>query len=418
MRRILLNEMKKLINSNDIRYSANNENNNFIESYINEYIGKLWLKSTELARNAGMLQQAHSYILNAQEYQPKNLFIEKAKLFWKSDQNGSFKILERGLEEICPLSDYKLLDNQTRKIYAEGKLLVASYNAKSMNIGSELNAKYFKSAIEVYSESEINMLKLAQYLDSVYAAMSSNDQLSENTLQLDIMTYYGKSMLYGCNYIYQSMPRMLSIWLDFTAQMLNKNNATASKMCEVILKFAGSLPPFLFFTAFSQLVSRICHPSAEVYNVLKTIIVILIQNFPQQSMWMILSVYKSSYTSRIKKCTEIFAHSKLATNNFRKLINDFNIMAELLIELTNKELTTKSHSLNFIYAKLPNLLSNKDFSKILMPIKACMQPNLPPPYQRDKSAKSFNAFPQHSIYIYGIKDDVLVLPSLQRPRRV
>jgi serine/threonine-protein kinase ATR len=30
-----------------------------------------------------------------------------------------------------------------------------------------------------------------------------------------MVNFYGKSLRYGCNYIYQSMPRLLSIWLDF-----------------------------------------------------------------------------------------------------------------------------------------------------------------------------------------------------------
>lgn len=30
-----------------------------------------------------------------------------------------------------------------------------------------------------------------------------------------MVNFYGKSLRYGCSYIYQSMPRMLSIWLDF-----------------------------------------------------------------------------------------------------------------------------------------------------------------------------------------------------------
>lgn len=29
------------------------------------------------------------------------------------------------------------------------------------------------------------------------------------------MNYYGLSLQYGCEYIYQSMPKMLSVWLDF-----------------------------------------------------------------------------------------------------------------------------------------------------------------------------------------------------------
>jgi len=32
---------------------------------------------------------------------------------------------------------------------------------------------------------------------------------------VNMVNFYGKSLRYGCSYIYQSMPRMLSLWLDF-----------------------------------------------------------------------------------------------------------------------------------------------------------------------------------------------------------
>lgn len=46
----------------------------------------------------------------------------------------------------------------------------------------------------------------------------------------------------------------------------------------------------MFMTGFSQLVSRLCHPVAEVYGVIKTIIVQLLLIFPQQTLWMLVSM--------------------------------------------------------------------------------------------------------------------------------
>lgn len=38
-------------------------------------------------------------------------------------------------------------------------------------------------------------------------------------LQARVINHFGKSLEYGCEYIYQSMPRMLSVWLDCGAQL-------------------------------------------------------------------------------------------------------------------------------------------------------------------------------------------------------
>jgi hypothetical protein len=52
------------------------------------------------------------------------------------------------------------------------------------------------------------------------------------------------------------------------------------------------LPPYMFLTAFSQLVSRICHPHPDVFRHLKTIIVYMLLVYSQQSLWMLMPVYK------------------------------------------------------------------------------------------------------------------------------
>lgn len=47
----------------------------------------------------------------------------------------------------------------------------------------------------------------------------------------------------------------------------------------------------MWLTAFSQLVSRICHPSPQVQNTLRTILVTLIAAYPQHCLWMMASVF-------------------------------------------------------------------------------------------------------------------------------
>lgn len=425
LRRIVLNEVKSLIKSHNINESIFKA----LEGQINDYIGTSWLKSIELARDDGCIQQADLYILNAESYKPKFLFIEKAKLLWKKgDQTNCFKVLGRGMEELKPSkTNRKSIDSLA---YAEAKFLIAYYNAESLNISNNLNVHCFKQAIA--SDSEKAHVHYAQYLDKTLSVMPdkiSNEQYNPKAydIQLEIFLLYFKSMLFGSKYIYQSMPRALSIWLDFTVSNDSKQKKQEDHFKRVTMQmnhlaenYTTKLPPFVFFTAFSQLVSRICHPSVEVYNVLKTILVKLIQSFPQQSLWMILSVYKSSYASRVRRCTEVLTDKRLQTKEMQKLIQDFNAMAERMIELTNKELPSRQmkFSVNTIYPQLPALLAKSGFSPILLPIQKYMQPVLPPLHQRDEPANLYNAFPNTAVYIVGMKDELTVLASLQRPRRV
>lgn len=418
LRRVILTECRQILSD---KFPKINE-------IIREEIGHSWIKSSELARNAGKFQQSHLYILNAENYSTKELFLEKAKLFWsKNEQPTSLKILNQGLENLLKSNpDVKQLEKSDQKLYSETKLLIATLNAESMNIQIESNIKLFKDSVSVFKESEKCFVYLAQYMDKFYAALSEIDQKSVKGYDLlyDIMKSYGKSMCYGCHYVYQSMPRFLSIWLDFTATSNNQDELQkkcSTKLTNNASGFCKSLPPFIFFTAFSQLVSRICHPCNDVYQVLKTILVTLIQNFPQQSLWMMSSVFKSSYSSRVRRCSEVYQDKRLAHPDMQKLITDFNSFAEKLIELTNsEEPKNQKITVSLLVKSLPKLFLDSKFSQIVIPTEQFFQIMLPSTEQQtDRLAlPKFNAFPNQLNYIRGIKEDILILPSLQRPRRV
>lgn len=386
---------------------------------IDEYIGNSLMKSIELARNAEMYQQAQLFILNAESYSPPDLFIEKTKLHWvKGDQAACFNILSRGIEEMEKNGGKELHP----LIYGEAKFLYADYSAESKKSNPSKIQELYKLAIKELKSSEKCLVHLAQYQDQIFAAMSETEKLSKqgHELQQEIMTHYGKSMMYGCSYVYQSMPRFLSIWLDF--YKYNKNDSykpVAENLNIVVQRFSELLPAFVFFTAFSQLVSRISHPLQDVYQVVKTIIIKLMLQFPQQSLWMILMVYKSSYTNRVRRCSEIFSDKRLASKDIQKLIQDFNSLAELFITLTNHEVpkSTEKCSVAQVCSALPKLLHDRNRSPILFPSEKLMNPVLPAPSVREKLDK-YNAFPHEMVFIQGVQDEILVFSSLQRPKRI
>lgn len=218
------------------------------------------------------------------------------------------------------------------------------------NVDSELKLQFYKDAYEGYKEWEKCLVCLAQYYDRLFESYpdAERDESKGSTLQLYIMNYFGKSLKYGTKYIYQSMPRMLSVWFDYGTRSLNVEESRVKeerkqfllKMTQLIDSLLNCLPAYVFLTAFSQLVSRICHPQRDVYIELKSIIIKLLQNYPQQTLWMFISVIKSSYTIRTRKCSEILNDSRLQLQVFKKIVKDFTSFAEKLIELCHKEIPT------------------------------------------------------------------------------
>ncbi|TMW41425.1 hypothetical protein DOY81_013494 [Sarcophaga bullata] len=255
-----------------------------------------------------------------------------------------------------------------------------------------------------------------------------------------------KSLKYGYANVYQSLPRLLSIWLDFTSQLVsmvdsNSNQASdsgqankiplfqelAKKMNDMINNCVNMLPTSIFYTAFSQLLSRICHPSPDVFNNLRNIFIKLIEHFPQQSLWMLLPIFKSCHNSRMKRCRLIFTDARLNNAGFQKLLNDFNMLAERLIELTDKEVSFD----RTYYAN--RLFEDSNFSKIMLPFEKFMQPSFPITSTAESlnlntsassdsggnsSSMPSSPFPSCCVYLCGIREEIVVLRSAAKPKKI
>ncbi|XP_043279597.1 serine/threonine-protein kinase ATR isoform X2 [Venturia canescens] len=412
---------------NEIHGSKNDEKT----QELTEEIGMIWLKSAKIARKAGLYQQAYIYILSASDSCPQQqLYIEQAQLYWqKNCQEDAFTTLKRCFSNCFrPASDYKEMPldvcEEERRQCAKAKLLFAKYNDETLNVDTSVNILNYKEAILVWCAWEKSFLACAQYFESIVNRMNEDERdMAGKDLQFQMLNYYGKSLLHGCKYIHQSMPRMLTVWLDFASRVQNNRLAakilieTMIKMTKVVDVYLDRLPIFMWLTAFSQLVSRICHPSKEVQNTLCTILVKLILAYPQHCLWMMASVFKSSYPARQKRCLEIFNNPRLETSQMRKLIKDFNRLWEKLIELSNKAIPDGllNTSVKVLSSGLQRLLTTPDFGPVMMPTSKFRQLHLP---SKGDSISSHKPFPVDWVHITGIDDDVLVMTSLQRPRRI
>ncbi|VVC87145.1 unnamed protein product, partial [Leptidea sinapis] len=350
-------------------------------------IGDLWLQSAKHARKAGIFQQSYMYILNAEEYRPEQLFIEKAKMYWaRGQQEPAFTTLKRGLDEEYP--EIKRLNEEQRKNCAKAKLLIAKYNDETTNVDVDVNIRYYEEAVDVFKQWEKSLVCLGAFYEKVSSSDVTSDSGAMWTRRIYALNSYGKALQYGHKYLYQSMPRMLSIWLDVEVSNSDTSiHSVLAQMTDIIKTYSDRLPIHLYLTAFSQIVSRICHPVKEVYQQLKAIIVKLILAYPQHTIWMMMCVIKSGYPQRIKRCADVFADPRLKEPRVHKMIGDFRLLAEKLIELCNKPIAGSG--------------------SIVLPSKAARQERI-----------DFNIPTEPLVYIAGIEEQIQILPSLQKPRKV
>nr|XP_017035328.1 serine/threonine-protein kinase ATR [Drosophila kikkawai] len=402
--------------------------------HLQTELARLWLNSAQINRNAGQLQRAQLYILKAGDYKPPGLFIERAKLLWqKGDQVMAINYLEEQLTSmrLACQGNVKAMPEDQRHLYFQGKYLQAVYNAESMHLCADVVLRQFEDAIAVHKQSESCHVQLAQFLEKMREAklgkVSSTSHESDDML-IQILFNYARSLRYGSQHVYQSMPRVISLWLD-TAENSPNEVQQVRKMNDLLSNCCTVLPTSVFYTVYSQMLSRLCHPHAEAFAVLRNVIVRLVEEYPQQSLWMLLPHFKSATANRIKRCKLVLTDRRLQNATFQKLLSDFNSLTERLMELTNKEVALdRTYKLSDLDRRLTKLCNQADFSNILLPFEKYMQPTLPLSSEatslsplaghNSSSSSTGNWFPYQQIYISGFQESVLILRSAAKPKKL
>ncbi|XP_019359111.1 PREDICTED: serine/threonine-protein kinase ATR isoform X2 [Gavialis gangeticus] len=392
-----------------------------------ELVGECWLQSARVARKAGHHQTAYNALLNAGESTLSELYIERAKWLWsKGEVHQALIVLQKGVE-LCFPENKTPSDTKSQLIHSRAMLLVGRFMEETANFESNAVMKKYKDVTVFLPEWEDGHFYLAKYYDKLMPMVTDNKMEKQGDLIRYIVHHFGRSLQYGNQFIYQSMPRMLSLWLDFGAKGYECEKAGRServqmrndlaKINKVITEHTNYLAPYQFLTAFSQLISRICHSHDEVFVVLMAIVAKVFLAYPQQAMWMITAVSKSSYPMRVNRCKEILNKAIHMKASLGKFIGDATRLTDKLLELCNKPVDGNSSTLSMSihFKSLKKLVEEQTFSEILIPLQSVMIPTLP---STVGTHSNHDPFPGRWAYIAGFDDTVEILASLQKPKKI
>ena len=305
---------------------------------IETEIGKSWLVSARLARKAEHFQRSHilQLVASTSPCPPPIIYVEQAKLHWaKGEQDQAIIVLKRGLDKRFP--DLNALQTEASLFEPtqfpahileclRAKVLLASYYDQTGNAEMNTVIKYYRNVTEISKNWEEGWFRLAGYYDRLW---NNLEGAKENHLDIAryIVVNLGRSITHGSHYIYQALPRMLSLWMELgTAEAENpkifKSNGSGRtvKLADITKAIDSAhekIPAYKFLTAFPQLISRICHPHADVTALLRRIIAKVLVAHSQQAMWMMIAVLKSSYSVRAKRCREIIDMAAAKQPNLR-----------------------------------------------------------------------------------------------------
>ncbi|KAG4305883.1 hypothetical protein PORY_000793 [Pneumocystis oryctolagi] len=422
---------------------------------VSDEVAEIWLKIAKLARKSGYSQQSYNSILIAKSKGSSLASVEHARWWWNQGEHR--KAIE-SLENAFAAGIFNFPENPNSKTkesdtyfdrysftksgaYITGKasLLLAKWKDRGGQSNARILVQKYQDAVKKHDRWEKGHYYLGYYYNRLYdeEAKRPPGQQSVNFLEGEwtrlICISYGRALHYGCKYIYQTMPKFLTFWLDFgnnvnkiipdvgnkefQQRLLEARHSRLKLINESVKKYAKRLPAYLFLTSFSQLISRITHSNPSVFSILEMIIVSVISTYPRQSLWYILSVSKSHSKIRSERgniiLQKLMVDTKRSSINMRKLINQAQLLTSQFIRLCNTEITSKksiqslSKDFRFSFSVVP--------IDIVVPIQSVLIITLP---SSPAAIKHHSPFPDDQPCLHGFLDEVDIMNSLQKPRKI
>ncbi|KAF6990532.1 hypothetical protein CFC21_007708 [Triticum aestivum] len=155
------------------------------------------------------------------------------------------------------------------------------------------------------------------------------------------------------------------------------------QMLSIIHGSTRDLPTYQWLTVLSQLISRICHQNGEVVKTARQIITSVLQACPQQALWMMAAVSKSTVSARKDAATQILNSAKKGCRKGGNvaLFNQFPSLIEHLIKLCFHPGQPKAKAIN-ISTEFSSLKRMMPLG-IILPVQQSLTVTLPSYDSRD-----------------------------------
>eukprot|EP00043_Microstomoeca_roanoka_P020156 m.239200 g.239200 ORF g.239200 m.239200 type:complete len:1001 (-) comp17118_c1_seq9:1951-4953(-) len=385
-----------------------------------------WLQTARAARESKLLDTSYTALLRIQSDDATiqaELAVETAKLQWeRGEQHEALISLQKFLEKHFSTASQTGSDTQ-QELINDAQLLVGRWMTETSRFTSDQVLRHYQALISRADSWDQAYYALGKYSDGLLQV----GEISEQQLP-QIVRHYGLSLVHGCMYTFQALPRLLTLWLEYGSRFVTtteksiqvqKDLPNASKdVLEAINKqmdeLTDKIPAFQFLTALPHLSSHMCHPNDAVFYRLKEIFSVLLRRHPQQTLWMISALAESSYKFRITRHKEVVAAAQLAADKTPKplspLATEFRTLTKLLLDVCKKPLAADVNSFSMSEFRC----SVKRWN-IIIPTSDAMVVTLP---GSGTPLAGYDPFPADLPTIVSFDDKVQVLSSLQRPRKI
>ncbi|KAL7541357.1 hypothetical protein ACHAXR_011755 [Thalassiosira sp. AJA248-18] len=426
--------------------------------------GLMWLDIGKVARKGGLYQVAEQALTQANVSFCKslnekgsmvnslsssaresigNVKLQVAKLKHAIGESmTALKLIEDDIPASVFLMDKKQLKSyvssdstaESGEALARRILQATEWMGDGLKSSSEIKDRY-QTVLKLAPNWERAHFNYAKYLDALFESRVSssgdNRAIAIGTIEecqeylLASVQHYGMALQLGQKHVYQALPRMLAMWLEFTSfeedevRTDNQNarlRANQELMNKVIKSFASKIPEHLFYTALPQLLSRVVHNNAKTSKNVALILRTVLAKYPRQSMWACGWLRFSKSEEKKKAGDEIFygAQQKLLQQADRgKQMQSVLIASKsLFLFFTSLAQFVPKANSSSVRMKVP--IFDTELKNFIPPIQAALSLS---PGALEHSATA-DVFPSFVPRMRAFNPELKIMQSKAKPKKV
>jgi serine/threonine-protein kinase ATR len=403
------------------------------------------------------LHQAFNAVLHASQLGDKSATIEHARLLWKEGhQRKAIQSLQGAIDTNAFISHNSNPVDESIIVPTAGKgeqqnLLTARAHlllAKWLDSAGHTHSTALRAQYQLAAKKHILWEKGHYYLGRHYNKLLESEKalpieqqsqayLIGETARL-VCDNYLRALGYGTKYIYQTLPRIITLWLDLATQadrpidskygtrefitdIMSRRKGQLNQLHDRLTRYAAKYPAYIFYTALPQIVARITHTNKDVVQLLHTIIVKVVAAHPQQALWTVFAISTSKREARRAQGITIIAalRKKKISGDDGELGRLINAGEKLATQLLLCCEAGDFHSNRTVTASLTkdlqfNVRLNGP-NRLCIPVEATLNATLPTLTQ---DIRTHSPFSRDIVTINGFEDEVVILSSLQKPRKL
>lgn len=358
-----------------------------------------------------------------------------------------------------------------KSAFAKSSLLLSKWQEETNAVTASTLLNRYERIVRVEESDKVHYA-LGHLYDKLFTALGDKDpsktpksqqdhrNLQVASLQYYVIRHYSRTIICSSRFLFQALPRLVTVWLDFGNEVMTPALAKHARVVErfkqgnrIISNMSKRLPAYNFLVVLSQLVSRICHVHDDVFEVLEGIILRVLEMYPQQTLWQLMGVQRSTFEARRERCETILSKARsdaMAGRNNRNVVGISDLiqqaakLTDLLLGLCNASPSSRTVTTMYMNADFKTLAKNVPLD-IIVPLEKCLVPTLPDTtsgaeYELALSSSSefadnSNGTSKDSHYsnnsgvlhqpfsgdlptISGFTNEIEVMNSLQRPKKI